>query len=392
MRKVAIMGTGHSKFMFNSERPSAELMSETAMEAIIDSGLVPKDIQAFFMGNAWGAIEEGQSSLQSYVANEIGCFNIPATRLEGACSSGTMAVREGFIWVASGFYDIVLVGGVERATALPTPMATRAFITCADSLYEYPTGFVYPASFGMLAHLYSRTYNIPLAKLEDIMAGVSVQSHEYALLNPKAQIHKKLTKEDVLNSPLVASPLRLHNCCPFTDGSAAVVLASEDVAKKLGRKPVYIAGVGQGSSGRISSQSDYYPRIRSREVSSQQAYRMAGITPKDIDICELHDCFSIASLIAAECLGLFEHGTAGEAWERGDTRLGGRVPINISGGLKAKGHPVGATGVGQVVEITQQLRGELAEQGRQVEGAKYGITDTMGADGVVTNIILTTEK
>ena len=392
MRRVAVLGTGHSNYMFRSEKPSTELMSETAMDAIIDSGLMPGDIQAFLMGNAWGAFEEGQSTLQSYVANEIGCYNIPATRLEGACSSGTMAVREGFIWVASGFYDIVLVGGVERATALPTPLATRVFVTCADSLYEWPTGFVYPASFGMLAHLYCRTYNIPLSKLEGIMACVSVQSHEYALLNPKAQIHKKLTKEDVLNSPMVATPLRLHNCCPFTDGSAAIVLASEEFAKKLDKRPVYIAGVGQASSGRISSQSAYYPRIRSREVSSRQAYRMAGITPEDIDLCELHDCFSIASLIAAEGLGFFEYGTAGDAWEKGNTRIGGKIPINISGGLKAKGHPVGATGVGQVVEVTQQLRGELMEQGRQVEGARYGMTDTMGADGVVTNIILTTEK
>ncbi len=388
MRRVAVIGTGHSKFMFNSEKTSTEMMAETAMDALREANVKPKDVQAFFLGNAWGDFEEGQATLQTYIANEIGCFNIPATRVEGACSSGTMAAREAFIWIASGLYDIVLVGGVERATTLPVPLATRVFATCADSRYEYPLGFIYPASFGMLCHLYSKTHGIPLPRLKEMMAGVSVQSHEYAMKNPYAQIQKPLTKEDVLDSPMIATPLQLHDCCPFTDGAAAIVLAAEDIAKKLVEKPVYIAGVGQASAGRISSQADYYPRIRARELSSQQAYKMAGLTPQDIDVCELHDCFSIAAIIAAECLGFFEFGTAGAAWEKGATRADGKIPINISGGLKAKGHPVGATGVGQICEITYQLRGQLAEQGRQVEGAKYGITDTMGADGVVTNVIL----
>lgn len=391
MRRVAVIGTGHSQFTYNSPKTSVELFSEVAVDAINASGLKPKDIQAIFAGNGLGDFEEGQSTVQAYLADDIGCFNAPATRFEGACASGTMAVRDAYMWVASGFYDIVLVGGVERATAINTPLATRAFCTFADSRYEFPTGFSYPASFGMLAHLYSTTYGIPLERLKELMAGVTVQSHEYGMKNPNAQIHKLLTKEDVLKSPMIASPIQLHDCCPFTDGSAAIVLASEDIAKKLVEKPVYIVGAGLSSAGKISSQSKYYPRIRAREVSVQQAYKMSGLTPQDIDVVELHDCFSIAAIIASECLGLFEYGTAGEAWERGDTRLGGKIPINMSGGLKSKGHPIGATGVAQVVEITQQLRGELVDQGRQVEGAKYGLTDTMGADGVVGNIILSAE-
>ncbi len=391
MRRVAVIGTGHSKFMYNSPKTSVEMLSEVAMDAIMDASLKPKDIQAIFAGNGLGDFEEGQSSVSSYVADDIGCFNVPATRYEGACASGSMAVRDAYMWVASGFYDIVLVGGVERATAIGVPLATRAFCTFADSRYEFPAGFNYPASFGMLTYLYSTTYGVPLERLKELMAGVSVQSHEYGLQNPNAQIHQALTKEDVLKSPMISSPIQLHDCCPFTDGSAAIVLASEEIAKKLVKKPVYIAGVGQSSSGKISSQSKHYPRIRARELSVQQAYKMAGLTPQDIDVCELHDCFSIAAIIASEGLGFFEYGTAGEAWERGDTRLGGKIPINLSGGLKSKGHPIGATGVAQVCELTQQLTGNLVDLGRQVEGAKYGLTDTMGADGIVVNIILSAE-
>lgn len=391
MRRVAVIGTGHSKFMFNSPKTSVEMLSEVAMDAINEANLKPKDIQAVFVGNVLGDFEEGQGMVQSFFANDIGCFNVPASRFEGACASGSMAVRDAFMWVASGYYDVVLAGGVEKATAMGTPLATRTFAMFGDSRYEYPAGFTFPAVFALLAHLYSRKYGIPLEKLKEQMAAVSVQSHEYGMKNPNAQFHKLITKEDVLKSPVVSSPLQLHDCCPFSDGAAAVVLASEEVAKKLVKKPVYIAGVGQASSGRLSSQYKYLPRLRARELAAEQAYCMAGLRPQDIDLCELHDCFSIAAIIAAESLGFFEFGTAGEAWEKGETRLGGRVPINVSGGLKAKGHPIGATGVSQVCEVTRQLRGDMAEQGRQVDGARYGMIDTLGGDGVLVNIILSAE-
>lgn len=391
MRRVAVIGTGHSKFMFNSPKTSVEMLSEVAMDAINEANLKPKDIQAVFVGNVLGDFEEGQGMVQSFFANDIGCFNVPASRFEGACASGSMAVRDAFMWVASGYYDIVLVGGVEKATAMGTGLATRTFAMFGDSRYEYPCGFTFPAVFALLAHLYSSKYGVPLEKLKEQMAAVSVQSHEYAMKNPNAQFHKLITKEDVLNSFTVSSPIQLHDACPFSDGAAAVVLASEEVAKKLVKKPVYFAGVGQASSGRLSSQYKYLPRLRARELASEQAYRMAGLKPRDIDLCELHDCFSIAAIIAAEGLGFFEFGTAGEAWEKGETRLGGRIPINISGGLKAKGHPIGATGVSQVYEVTRQLRGDMAEQGRQVDGARYGMIDTLGGDGVLVNIILSAE-
>jgi acetyl-CoA C-acetyltransferase len=260
-----------------------------------------------------------------------------------------------------------------------------------DSRFEYPAGFTFPAVFAMLAHLYSSHYDIPIEKLKQQMAEVSVQSHYYGAKNPHAQFQKEITVEKVLGGPMVTTPLQLLDCCPFSDGAAAVVLASEEVAKKLTDKPVYIAGTGQASSGHIASQYKYLPRLRAREISVKQAYDMAGVTAKDIDICELHDCFSIASIIAAESLGFAEFGKGGDLWKQGETGIGGKIPINLSGGLKSKGHPIGATGVSQVYEITKQLRGELLDQGRQVEGAKVGLVDTLGGDGVIVNLVLKTD-
>ncbi len=386
MRKVAIVGTGHTPFTFATEKTSIELFSEAAMDAINEAKLTPKDIQALYLGNCLGDFTEGQAMIQSYAANDIGAFHIPATRFEGACASSSLAVRDAFIWVASGYYDVVLVGGTERAASMGTALATRTFSMFTDSHYEFPAGLTFPAIFALLTHLYAKRYGIPLEKLKEQMALVSVQSHYYGKSNPKAQFQKEITVDKVLNGFMVSSPLQLLDCCPFSDGAAAMVLVSEEKAREITDKPVYITGIGQASSGRLSAQKDYLPRLRAREVSAKQAYEMAGVGPGDIDVCELHDCFSIAALIAAESLGFFEFGKSGEAWEKGETKIGGKIPIDVSGGLKAKGHPIGATGASQVIEIYHQLRGECGE--RQVEGAKIGMTDTLGGDGVLCNLIM----
>jgi acetyl-CoA C-acetyltransferase len=261
----------------------------------------------------------------------------------------------------------------------------------SDARYEYPSGVTFPAVFAMLAHLYSDKYKIPLQKLREQMARVSIQSYNHGSVNPKAQFFGKnadMAVEKVIGSFVVSTPLTLHDCCPFSDGAAVVVLASETAAKKLTKKPVYITGVGQSSSGPLITQGDFLPRIRAREISAKQAYDMAGLKPTDIDLCELHDCFSIASLIAAESLGFFDFGKAGEAWEKGQADIGGKIAINPSGGLKSKGHPIGATGAGQVYEIVRQLREEV-EPERQVPGARTGMTDTLGGDGgTLVNMIL----
>jgi acetyl-CoA C-acetyltransferase len=391
MKKVAVVGVGETKFSGPQDKTGVELFAEAAMEAINEANLKPKDIKALFVGNALGDFAEGQGMIQSYAAEYIGCHHVPANRYEGACASASMATRDAFIWVASGFYDIVLAGGVERAASMGTPLATRTFAMFSDARYEYPSGITFPAVFAMLAHLYADTYGIPLEKLREQMARVSIQSYKHGSVNPKGQFYGKnadITVDKILGSFLVAPPLTLHDCCPFSDGAAAVVLASEEVARKLTSKPVYMIGMGQASCGPLINQSDYLPRIKAREISSKQAYDMAGVTPRDIDLCELHDCFSIASLIAAEGLGFFEFGRAGEAWEKGEADIGGRIAINPSGGLKSKGHPIGATGAGQVYEVTKQMRGEV-EPERQVEGARIGMTDTLGGDGgTLVNIIL----
>jgi acetyl-CoA C-acetyltransferase/acetyl-CoA acyltransferase len=388
MRKVAVVGVGETRFSGAQEKTSVELFAEAATEAIAESNLKPKDVQALFLGNVLGDFSEGQGMVQAFAAENIGCFNIPANRYEGACASASMAVRDAFMWVASGFYDVVLAGGVERAATMGTALATRTFSMFSDSRYEFPSGITFPAVFAMLAHLYSARYGIPVEKLKEQMATVSVQSYRHGMFNPKAHLRKEVTIEAVLNSFMVSTPLQLHDCCPFSDGAAAVILTSEEVARKLTSQPVYIIGVGQASSGPLVSQEEYLPRLRAREISAQQAYDMAGVTPQDIDVCELHDCFSIASLIAAESLGFFDFGKSGEAWMKGEADIGGRVAINPSGGLKSKGHPIGATGAGQVYEIVKQLRGEV-EPERQVEGAKIGMTDTLGGDGgTLVNMVL----
>ncbi len=388
MKKVAVIGVAQTNFTAAQEKTEVELFAEAALEAMAKSNIKSKDIEALFVGNVLGDFSEGQGMVQAFAAENIGCFNVPANRYEGACASASMAVRDAFMWVASGFYDMVLAGGVERAATMGTPLATRTFAMFSDSRYEFPSGITFPGVFAMLAHLYASHYKIDLKKLKEQMAQVSVQSYKHGIHNPKAQMRKEVSIEDVLKSFMVSTPIQLHDCCPFSDGGSAVILASEETAKKLTDKPVFITGIGQSSAGPLSSQNKHLPRIYSREVSSKQAYKMAGKTPDDIDVCELHDCFSIASLIAAESLGFFEFGTSGNAWMKGEADIGGKVAINPSGGLKAKGHPIGATGGGQVYEVVNQLRGEV-EPERLVEGAKVGMTDTLGGDGgTLVNLIL----
>jgi len=387
MRKVAVVGAGMTKFTGAQSKTAVELFAEAAMDAIMESNIKPKDIQALFLGNALSDFAEGQAHIQVFAADYLGLDHVPANRYENACASSSVAFRDAVMWVASGIYDIVLVGGTETAAKMGTPLATRTFAAASDSRYEYPCGLTFPGVFALLTHLYSKRYNVPLDRLKRQMAQVSINSHYYGARNPKAQFRKEITFDDVFNSIMVAQPLQLYDCCPFSDGASAVVLACEEKAKKLTDKPVYVVGLGQASSGILASQKEYLPRLIARELSAKQAYSTAGLTPEDIDVIELHDCFSIATLIALESLGFFDFGKSGEAVERSETKIGGKIAVNPSGGLKAKGHPIGATGTAQVYEIVKQLRGECSE--RQVEGAKTGMTDTLGGDGgTICNIIL----
>ncbi len=386
MREVAILGVGMTRFG-PTNLNIKELFASAALEALAESNLSPKRIQALFVGNVLGDFAEGQINLAGFLANEIGLGpEVPATRIEGACATASIAFRDAFMWVASGMVDVALVGGVEKISHMGTALATRTFAMATDSHYEALCGLTFPGVFSMLANLYADTYKIPLDTLKTQMAQVAVKNHHNGTMNPLAQFQSEITIDKVLNSAMVCDPLQLYDCCPFSDGAAAVVLTSHDIAKQHVSQPVRVLGVGQGSAGALGRQKNF-TIMPSRVASARQAYAMADVGPEDIDVCELHDCFTIAEIVASENLGFFEYGDGAAAVQRGDSAINGRIAINPSGGLKSKGHPIGATGCAQIYEITKQLRGECGE--RQVQGARIGMTDTLGGNaGTVVNIIL----
>jgi acetyl-CoA C-acetyltransferase len=381
VRKVAVVGVGQTKFSGAQSRTNTELFTEAALDALREAGLKSRDVQALLVGNVLSDFEEGQQIAHTFIAENLGLRNVAANIYDGACASSSVAIRDAFIWIASGMYDIVLAGGMEKAASMGTRLATQTYAMYNDRFYDYPTGITFPGIFAMLANLYAKRHGLGMGKLKEQMALVSVKAHKYGLLNPKAHLRRELTVEKVLKSPMVSQPLQVYDCCPFSDGGSAVILASEEIARKLTPRPVYITGVGQASAGTLASQQDHLPWLVARELAVEQAYKMAGVKPRDIDVCELHDSFSIAEILAVESLGFFERGQGSAAIARGETMLGSRVVVNPSGGLKAKGHPVGATGAAQVYEIFHQLRGECGET--QVEGAKIGLTDAMGASGSI---------
>ncbi|MCD6185550.1 MAG: propanoyl-CoA acyltransferase [Deltaproteobacteria bacterium] len=386
MREVAILGVAMTKFG-NSEKTNIEMFAEAGLGAIKNSNIEAKDLEALFFGNCLGTFEEGQMHMAPFAHSVLGMpMSSPATRFEGACATATVAIRHASLLVGAGVYDMVIAGGAERTTAMGTPLATRTFAMGCHAQYESPLGITFPGVFGMAAHMYAKKYNIPLKELKRNMAEVAVKNHFHGAKNPKAHFQKEITVEKVLSGGMVADPLQLLDCCPFSDGSAAVVITSADKAKQLVDKPIYIAGTGQASAGPLYLQQDL-TRVKAREISIKKAYKQAGIAPKDVDLCELHDCFTIAEILALESMGFYEFGKAYDSAAKGETRLGGKMIVNPSGGLKAKGHPIGATGAAQVTEVVEQLRGESGS--RQVEGAKIGVVDTLGGDyGTVCNIIL----
>ena len=386
MREVAILGVGMTKFGI-SEKTNLEMFTEAGMDALTSSRVEPKDIEALFFGNCLGEFEEGQMHMAPFAHAELGLpLSAPATRFEAACATATVAIRHAALLVGAGVYDIVLAGGVERAAKMGTPLATRTFAMACQAQHEYGAGITFPGVFAMAAHMYASKYQIPLDEFKRHLANVAVKNHAHGSLNPKAHFQKEITVDTVLNSMMVADPLQLFDCCPFSDGAAAVVIAEKGKAIDLVEKPIYVAGMGQASAGPLYLQQDL-THVKARESAVSQAYKEAGMGPDDIDVVELHDCFTIAEVLALESFGFYDFGKAYDAATKGETALGGKVVVNPSGGLKAKGHPIGATGASQVTEIVEQLRGECGP--RQVEGARVGLVDTLGGDfGTVCNIIL----
>lgn len=372
MRRVAVVGVGVTKFG-RHERTSGELFAEAAVEALADAGLPPGRVQALYYGNVVGGETEKQLHMGPLAASILGIPTVPTTRFETACASSHAAFRHAVMEIAAGVSDVVLVGGAERVLNVPTEDSTEYFAYASDASWEQTLGLTFPAVFALIARAHMARHGTT----EEQMAHVAVKNHRHGTLNPKAQFRKEITVEQVLRSAYVADPLKLYDCCPFTDGGAAVVLASEEVARRT-RRPVWVLGCAAASDSMLIHDKRDLARVPATERAAAAAYRQAGCGPQDVSVVELHDCFTIAEIVATEGLGLFEPGAGGVAAEKGWTSLGGKVPVNPSGGLKAKGHPIGATGAAQIGEIATQLRGEAGP--RQVDGARVGLTHTLGGN------------
>ena len=402
-RGVAMIGTGICKFGAFPERNGRDLFVEAYrdLRTAVDKGFDPAEIEAFYLGNYSSDLFEGQGHNAPLLADAIGLTPIPATRVEGACASGGLALREGVLAVASGLYDVVLVGGMEKMTNLPTAEVTDTLATAGDVTFEVAAGFTFPGFYAAIATAYMHQYGMT----PEHLMKVAIKNHENGALNPYAQFGVSIpdwmegrkksaakkgkpvptweTVEDFLHddraNPMIAWPLRLFDCSPITDGAAAILLVSAERARDFTDDPVYITGMGQASAPALHDRADL-TSISSAKIAAKQAYEMAGITGQDIQLAEVHDCFTIAEIVATEDLGFFAPGEGYKMAVQGVTARDGAKPINTSGGLKAKGHPVGASGVGQAVEVWKQLRGQAGP--RQIPGnPTLGLTHNVGATG-----------
>lgn len=402
-RGVCLVGAGMTRFGAFPGVTTRGLFVDAfkEMRKSVDKGLDPGDIEALVIGNYSSTLFEGQGFVAPFMASAVGINPVPATRVENACASSGAALRMGVLTVASGAADVVLVGGIEKETDLPISKVTDTLATASDTLYENPAGFTFPGLYAALATAYMHRYG---ASPETFMR-VGLKNHENGALNPKAQFGQRIAdimaakrvsaekrgrpvpewademaflRDDRAN-PSIAWPMRLFDCSPVSDGAAALLLVSEDIAHNYTDKPLHIMGYGQ-ASGVATHDRDDLTHILPAQLAGKQAYEQAGVTPQDIDVVEVHDCFTVAEVIAGEDLGFFKPGDGWRAVEEGRTARTGDRPINSSGGLKSKGHPVGATGAGQVCEVFKQLRGEAGD--RQLPGdLKLGLTHNLGGSG-----------
>lgn len=413
-RKVAIIGAGMSKFgqLYPNMR-IYDMWVEAWLNAVksVDHGITSKDIQELFVGNFTADLFNHQGHLAPMLAHAVGICPAPSTRFEAACCSSGLAFRQAVINVASGLNDVVCVGGVELMNEQSTAGVTDALAAAADVTYEYPAGATFPGLYAAVAKAHFEKYG---TTSEDLM-NIAIKNHENGKENPFAHVQssiadlmnakkKKYEKAgqpapewknefDFLKSkenPMIASPLRLFDCSLVTDGAAIVFLAAGDIAKKFTDTPIWVAGTGQGSDSLTLNDRTSLTGFPATQSAAKTAFAMAGISPKDVQIAEVHDCFTIAEMVALEDMGIFQPGKAAEAIRNGETKRNGTVAINTSGGLKSKGHPVGATGASQVVEIFKQMRGR-AERDRQVKkDLKCGVTHNVGGSGAtaVVNVFL----
>jgi acetyl-CoA C-acetyltransferase len=371
MREVAIVGAGMTPFGELWQASLRDLFVEAALGALRDAGADRLD--GIWVGNMSGGQFVGQEHIGPLMADHLGMAGVPSTRVESACASGGAALRAAYFEVASGASDLVLAAGVEKMN--DGADVTGVLATAADQESEVYHGVTFPGLYALIARAHMETHG---TTLEDL-AAVSVKNHRHGALNPKAQFRGEVTMEQVMGSSLVADPLRLLHCSPVSDGAAAVLLCPLERAREFTDRPIRIRGSGMATSAMALADRKDPAFLDAVSLAANRAYAMAKLGPQDIHVAEVHDCFAIAELCVLEALCFVERGRAGEATRSGETALGGRIPVNTSGGLKAKGHPVGATGVAQVIEIVEQLRGEAGD--RQVRDAAIGLTQNMGGSG-----------
>lgn len=372
MRDVAVIGTGMTKFGELWGRTIKDIFVEAAQKAIEDAGV--DHIDSLYVGCMSPGLFVGQEHLGAVVADYLGVTPIPATRVESACASGGAAFRQAFLEVASGASDIVLAGGVEKMT--DGADVTEALAAAADQEYEVYHGITFPGLYAMIAKAHMHQYGTT----REQMAAVAVKNHRNGAKNPNAQFRAEVTPEQVMKSTMVADPLRLLDCSPVSDGAAAVIVASLDVAKKLKKSFAKVRASAQASDTIALHGRETLTTLKAVVHAAQKAYKLANLKPTDMNLVEVHDCFTIAEIVVSEDLGFFEKGKGGEAAAKGLTSIEcGKIPINTSGGLKAKGHPVGATGVAQIIELYEQLTGRAGP--RQVKDAHRGMAQNMGGTG-----------
>ncbi|KAA0003448.1 MAG: thiolase domain-containing protein [Thermoplasmata archaeon] len=377
MREVAVIGSGVTKFGELWEKSLADLVAEAGITAIMDAGIDGTDIDAMYIGGMSAGRFVGQEHLGALAAEVSGLseMHIPSTRVEAACASGGLALHSGYLAVASGAYDTVVVGGAEKMTDVAGKEATNILASAASREWEAFFGATFPGLYALMARYHMHKYGTTPEQL----ASVAVKNHHNGSMNPNAQYRREITVEEVLNSTMVADPLHLLDCSPITDGAAAVIITSLDKAKEFTDDPVKIRASAQASDSISLAGRSRFDALPATIEAAKRAYKQAGIEPSDIDFAEVHDCFTIAEIMAIEDLGFFKKGEGGKASEEGLTALDGEIPINTSGGLKSKGHPVGATGIAQIHELLLQLRGKADK--RQIEKAEIGLAHNVGGSG-----------
>jgi acetyl-CoA C-acetyltransferase len=352
-----------------------DLFVNAAMGAIKNAGV--DHIDSMYVGCMSGGMFVGQEHLGALMADYLGVKGIPAVRVESACASGGMAFRQAFIEVAGGFSDIVMASGVEKMTDCSPDEGTNALAAAADAEYEVFHGATFPGLYAMMACAHIARYGTT----REMLSAVAVKNHRNGSKNPVAQYPFEVTADQVANSVMVADPLRILDCSPITDGAAAVIVTTVDIAKKLGKPYIKVFGSAIATDTIALAQREDITTIKAATIATQKALKMAGKKIEDIQFAEMHDCFTIAEIMLAESIGKYQPGKAGPAILAGETALEGKFPINPSGGLKSKGHPVGATGVAQIIEVYKQLTGQ-AENGRQIpKSPKLGMTQNMGGSG-----------